>query len=326
MSSPRSNVTSTPSISTRINEYMSQIPIMTRYLIIFMTAIYVGGLLFGNNYATVCFFPYFIINNWEIYRMFTSVVFHGGILHILFNMMAYKPMGCQLETLIGSVAYLYLIFLFTVVSGLLNLFISLVSLYIFSYPNFYIQCGIGFSGIIFGLIVIQTYLSNAETQSIFGFFNVPSQFYPWALLIIFQIIMPGVSFIGHLSGMLVGYMYCFGFLNYLLLSPQSIHYLESTTFCCGWMYHYQGFIANPLASSSSVAYQAVDRGGPSSSSASSYFTSFFSRSNSDSNANSNNADAGSGSGNVTGTFQGTGRTLGGGGGSGGGGRAPSSIV
>lgn len=42
-------------------------------------------------------------------------------------------------------------------------------------------------------------------RSIFGLFTVPPRVYPWALLLVFQLLMPGVSFLGHLSGILAGY-------------------------------------------------------------------------------------------------------------------------
>ena len=38
--------------------------------------------------------------------------------------------------------------------------------------------------------------------------QVPAQYYPWALLLLWQLLMPGVSFLGHLAGVLVGAMHC----------------------------------------------------------------------------------------------------------------------
>jgi hypothetical protein len=37
----------------------------------------------------------------QIHRMFTSVLFHGSILHLAFNMMAFVPMAGSLERLLG---------------------------------------------------------------------------------------------------------------------------------------------------------------------------------------------------------------------------------
>lgn len=65
------------------------------------------------------------------------------------------------------------------------------------------QCAIGFSGVVFGLIVVDNNLTGATQRSIFGLFYVPAPLYPWTLLVIWQLIMPGVSFLGHLCGVLV---------------------------------------------------------------------------------------------------------------------------
>lgn len=65
------------------------------------------------------------------------------------------------------------------------------------------ECGAGFSGVIFGLIVIHANVSSVEHYSIFGLFPVPAKLYAWALLIFWQLMFPGVSFLGHLGGVLV---------------------------------------------------------------------------------------------------------------------------
>lgn len=67
------------------------------------------------------------------------------------------------------------------------------------------QCAIGFSGVVFGLIVVDNNLTGATQRSIFGLFYVPAPLYPWTLLVIWQLIMPGVSFLGHLCGVLVSH-------------------------------------------------------------------------------------------------------------------------
>lgn len=39
--------------------------------------------------------------------------------------------------------------------------------------------------------------------SIFGFFSVPAKAYPWVLLVVWQLLVPQASFLGHLSGVVV---------------------------------------------------------------------------------------------------------------------------
>ena len=61
----------------------------------------------------------------------------------------------------------------------------------------------GLSGVVFGLIVVDNAVSRAAQRSIFGFFTVPAKLYPWALLLFWQLLMPGASFLGHLCGVAV---------------------------------------------------------------------------------------------------------------------------
>lgn len=47
-------------------------------------------------------------------------------------------------------------------------------------------------------------LARALHCSIWGVVSVPTAWYPWVLLVIFQLIMPSASFLGHMSGILSG--------------------------------------------------------------------------------------------------------------------------
>jgi hypothetical protein len=49
-------------------------------------------------------------------------------------------------------------------------------------------------------MVLSAHLFDSSSQSLFGIFDVPAKIYPWILLILIQLLMPGASFIGHLSG------------------------------------------------------------------------------------------------------------------------------
>lgn len=43
----------------------------------------------------------------------------------------------------------------------------------------------------------------ALARSIFGLFSVPTWAFPWALLVIWQLLVPRASLLGHLTGLLV---------------------------------------------------------------------------------------------------------------------------
>lgn len=70
------------------------------------------------------------------------------------------------------------------------------------------SCAVGFSGVIFGMIVIEGHMSQQPTRSVLGLVTVPTPTYPVVLLFVWQLLMwNSVSFLGHLCGLLVGTMW-----------------------------------------------------------------------------------------------------------------------
>ena len=56
----------------------------------------------------------------------------------------------------------------------------------------------------------------AQTRSVLGLFAVPARYYPWMLLVIWQLLVPGVSFLGHLGGVAAGQAYAWGWLRWAM--------------------------------------------------------------------------------------------------------------
>lgn len=104
--------------------------------------------------------------SFAVYRIYTSILFHGSLLHVLFNMMAFVPLGSELERIMGSVRLLFLIMLLATSNAIFHLFIALLVAYNPFKPSEYFmnECGIGFSGILFSMIVIETSLSGVQSR------------------------------------------------------------------------------------------------------------------------------------------------------------------
>lgn len=218
------------SMAGKAAAWYGSLPAATRWILTLCVGIFVFAVFVGyDNYSAVCMAPILFIRHYQIYRAFTSVVFHGGILHIAFNMLAFVPLGSSLEHTIGTVQFMHTIFLFCVVASLLHTIIgyAMAMSPVFAQPHEMSRCSIGFSGVIFGLIVVDTFTSSVRSRSIFGLFAVPSHVYPWALLFLFQIMMPNVSFLGHLSGLLAGLMYVYGLLSWIQLAPRTVAFAEA---------------------------------------------------------------------------------------------------
>lgn len=74
------------------------------------------------------------------------------------------------------------------------------------------SCAVGYSGILFAYMVISTKYEPWD-RNLFGIFQMSAAVYPWVLLLITSLLFPGVSFLGHLSGLLSGYCVLYFVLN-----------------------------------------------------------------------------------------------------------------
>lgn len=164
------------------------------------------------------------------------------------NMMSTMAIGSSLERRIGTLAMATTILWGIQLTSSIYVFVSWLLYVTFGYDHLMLQHSVGFSGVIFQLAVLEANLSPDRTRSVFGFINVSSKMYPWALLVILQFIMPQISFMGHLSGILIGTMQFHGSLDIIFPSD---HYLKEseTLSSLQFLVNQPGFIKMPEAGS-----------------------------------------------------------------------------
>ncbi|KAJ6826636.1 rhomboid-like protein 15 [Iris pallida] len=227
----RPNIVTEAGLPTRLNQWWAGVPFITSGVVIICLVIYLVCLLVGyDSFHEICFLPSEVISRFQVYRVFTAVLFHGSLLHVVFNMLALVPLGTELERIMGSVRLLYLMVLLAVSNAIFHLVIATLVSYNPLRPYFLMnECAIGFSGIIFSMIVIETSLSGVQSRSVFGLFNVPAKWYAWILLVLFQLIATNVSLLGHLCGILSGFAYTYGLFNYFLPGPSFYSTIESSS-------------------------------------------------------------------------------------------------
>lgn len=132
----------------------------------------------------------------EWWTLFTAIYLHGGILHILFNVLWIRQLGPVVEDLFG-VARAFVIF---TLSGVFGFLISNYA-YVLS---FFIPFTIGASGSIFGLLGALVYYGRRRGGT-FGA-AVYRQMGQWALvLFIFGFLFPGINNFAHAGGFVGGY-------------------------------------------------------------------------------------------------------------------------
>ncbi|KAK7337362.1 hypothetical protein VNO77_17929 [Canavalia gladiata] len=215
----RPNIVTEAGVPTRLSQWWESIPFLTSAVVVVCGIIYLICLLVGyDSFAEVSFSPAAVVLQFQVYRIYTSILFHGSLLHVLFNMMALVPLGSELERIMGSVRLLYVIILLATSNAIFHILIALLVAYnpFLTYEYLMTESAIGFSGVLFSMIVIETSLSGVQSRSVFGLFNVPAKWYAFFLLVVFQLLMQNVSLLGHLCGILSGFAYTYGLFNFLI--------------------------------------------------------------------------------------------------------------
>lgn len=178
------------------------------------------------NLGAVCLLPASVVARLQIYRIATAPFFHGGFFHILFNIIAWMIVARDYEKYSGTLASLYTIFVLLIPlmavlhCGAAYLIDAIAG------TSARLECAVGISGVLFALLVINVERSGGTSVSIFGLFNMPTRWYPLALAGVLQLLSPGLSLMGHLSGIVMGYLVSFGHLDVLTPSDFKLEELE----------------------------------------------------------------------------------------------------
>lgn len=128
----------------------------------------------------------------EYWRLLTSMFIHSGIMHVIFNMVILLHAGGYLEPYMGQKTF----GLFYFISGLLVSFASGI------FTN---ALSVGASGAIFALLGFLLYfdlIARKQGQ------KTNSLILPLVLInMVFTVLVPQISFVGHFSGLVIGYIF-----------------------------------------------------------------------------------------------------------------------
>ena len=116
--------------------------------------------------------------------------YHANFAHLIANSISFLALS-TLEEALGSTQYIFAIIFIWIVSTLILYTIHKI------FPSRKVLT-VGFSGVIFGLVVLYFMESNQ---------NIGTTILVLAISILPQLFIPGISFEGHLSGIIAGFLY-----------------------------------------------------------------------------------------------------------------------
>ena len=152
--------------------------------------------------------PQHVVEQMRLWELVTWMFVHGGITHILFNMLILWMFGVQLERIWGQKFFLHYYFITGIGAGLTVIVVGLLP-FAFAEPT-YLAPTIGASGAIYGLLVAFALYYPETPILMFFLFPVPAKYFVMIIGTISFLSVPrggGVSHVAHLGGLVVGYLY-----------------------------------------------------------------------------------------------------------------------
>ena len=151
--------------------------------------------------------PAAVMGQLQIWRLVSYMFLHGGIFHILFNMLALWMIGSELEHRWGTRYFLKFYFVTGVGAGVLTVLFSLLPFEVAA--QLYHEIVIGASGAIYGLLLAYG-LYYPDRLIYYIVFPIPAKYFVLIIgAIAFYGSMGGTSGVAnatHLGGLLVAYL------------------------------------------------------------------------------------------------------------------------
>lgn len=152
--------------------------------------------------------PEAVLTGFWIWQPVTYMFLHGGIGHLLLNMLVLWMFGVQLERLWGSRFFLRYYFVTGIGAGLSTLAVSMLP-FAFAEAT-HRAVTIGASGAIYGLLMAFALHYPRAPILMFFLFPVPAKYFVMIVGAIAFLSVPrggGVAHVAHLGGLVVGYLY-----------------------------------------------------------------------------------------------------------------------
>lgn len=178
-------------------------------LIVANVAVFVAQLFFSIVTEVLGLRPILVVRSFWIWQIATYMFLHGGVFHIVFNMLALWMFGAELERTWGTRYFLKFYFVTGVGAGILTVLFSLLP---FGFARqLYGANVIGASGAIYGLLLAYGMYFPDRPIYMYFVFPVPAKVFV-AIMGAIALLASlgdagGVASATHLGGLVVGYLF-----------------------------------------------------------------------------------------------------------------------
>jgi membrane associated rhomboid family serine protease len=173
--------------------------------------------------------PADVIGSLQIWQPVTYMFLHGGVFHLLFNMLALWMFGVELERTWGSRFFMRFYFIVGIGAALTTLLLSLMPLPFAD--QLYDSLTIGASGAVYGVLLAYGLYFPRRPIYLYFFFPIPAKYFVMiigAISLLSAMNGPGggVAHTTHLGGLIVAYLYLKGGSRTRLVAEIKYRYLK----------------------------------------------------------------------------------------------------
>jgi rhomboid family protein len=177
-----------------------------KFLLIVNTAVFFLQLFLPSEILLLFgLVPSMVWHDFYFWQLFTYQFLHGGLFHLLFNMLAVWMFGCDLERRWGSSFFLRYYFVSVVGGGILNALLV---------PG-QIVPSIGASAGVYGILLAYGLIYPNRIVYFYFLFPIKMKYFVWIIggIAFYSSVTPGqggIAHLAHLGGMVFGYLYLRG--------------------------------------------------------------------------------------------------------------------
>lgn len=199
-------------LSQAVNFGIDRIPPFTLGAMCLQSCLYMGLIKVPWNPEDMCISSLKIIKqrNWKAF--WVSSFEHGSDMHLYYNMVSLLLKGSYLEPMYGTMNFGILVGFLSGACSAMYVALGWTLTQITEDYSYFTACAIGFSAVLFALKVIANAEESDRYRDVAGM-RVPSKFAVWTELVLIHLMVPNSSFVGHLGGILVGWLYSYTFLG-----------------------------------------------------------------------------------------------------------------
>jgi membrane associated rhomboid family serine protease len=164
----------------------------------------------GCNYDRVVIYK-------ETWRWIASTLSHVSFLHLVLNMYSLWNMRWMEQAFTSFVYFMWSI-LIAFLSTFVTLCIYYLQLLFFQREQVRYIYMVGYSAVLFGLLVIASQHMKVSNVVLFGIFEIPPSWLPFVSMGLVTLLVPEASVVGHSSGIFLGFLIDWND-DYLVQSP-----------------------------------------------------------------------------------------------------------